>query len=193
MKEIINELIQIHHFQSYLEIGLGDGKNFDGVECNLKIGVDPKSDSIPIFTGITKPQDSDTFFEWYLKEVKKSPSDKFDLIFIDGLHHADQVERDILNSWKCLNAGGMILIHDVKPSNKAMTCVPRGNQKEWTGDVFQAWHGLNETYPNLNTEYIDDPYGVGVIHKSRHRINPGFVSDISFEWYFENQLWQPKR
>ena len=32
--------------------------------------------------------------------------EKFDLIFIDGLHHADQVKRDFENSLRCLNDNG---------------------------------------------------------------------------------------
>ena len=38
--------------------------------------------------------------------------DKFDIIFIDGLHHYEQVKKDIFNSLEILNSNGIILMHD---------------------------------------------------------------------------------
>lgn len=175
--ETINRLIQENGYQSYLEIGLGDGRNFRSVKCEFKIGVDPAfKNDIQIFG-----EKSDEFF--------KTNNSKLDLIFIDGLHHADQVEKDIVNAWNCLNKGGAILIHDIKPHDEAMTIVPRA-QKIWTGDVFRAWHGFKETYPKIKTEYIDEIYGLGLIWKSRHKVELGFVSDITAKEYIENQAWR---
>ncbi len=48
--------------------------------------------------------DSDSFF--------RQNSNKYDFIFIDGYHHADQVLRDGLNSIKCIKPGGYILFDD---------------------------------------------------------------------------------
>ena len=185
--ETINRLIQENGYESYLEIGLGDGRNFRSVKCDYKVGIDPEfKDKKPIdekgnlhdIVGLT----SDSFFDTW-------KSDSFDLIFIDGLHHADQVEKDIVNAWNCLNKGGAILIHDIKPHDEAMTIVPR-EQKIWTGDVFRAWHGFKETYPKIKTEYIEETYGLGLIWKSRHKVECRFVSDITAKEYIENQAWQ---
>ena len=178
--ETINRLIQENGYQSYLEIGLGDGRNFRNVKCEFKIGVDPAFETKSPIYSVT----SDDFF----KDCEDH-FDKFDLIFIDGLHHAEQVQKDIVNAWNCLNKGGAILIHDIKPHDEAMTIVPRA-QKIWTGDVFRAWHGFKETYPKINTEYIDETYGLGLIWKSRHKVELGFVSDITAKEYIENQAWR---
>jgi len=48
---------------------------------------------------------SDDFF-------KKNLNEKFDLIYIDGDHHADNVLRDARNSFKLLNRGGFIVFDD---------------------------------------------------------------------------------
>jgi hypothetical protein len=188
--ETINELIKERGFTSYLEIGLGNGANFNAVkiDLNYKIGVDPKMPN-GINSGITKDQESDVFFEWYKKECDEDNSAKIDLIFIDGLHHSDQVERDIVNAWNCLNKGGMILIHDVKPPSLEATIVPR-KQDQWTGDVFKAWHGFKEKYPKIKTGYIDEVYGLGVIEKSRHKVELGFVLDIKFDFYMKIEGWK---
>ena len=46
---------------------------------------------------------SDEFFEKY-------PEEKFDVIFIDGLHHYDQCQKDTINALKKLNESGIILL-----------------------------------------------------------------------------------
>ena len=185
--ETINELIKERGYTSYLEIGLGDGNNFTSIKCDLKHGVDPdKKWNAVSFThlrsnGKLATVESDEFF------VLNGAS--YDLIFIDGLHHSDQVERDIVNAWNCLNKGGMILIHDVKPPSLEATIVPR-KQDQWTGDVFKAWNGFKEKYPKIKTGYIDEIYGLGVIEKSRHKVELGFVSDIGFADYMKIEGWK---
>ena len=175
--EEINRIIKENGYKSYLEIGLGNGANFKAIECDVKIGVDPEVTGKDIGT-----LDSYTFFEHC--------QDTFDLIFIDGLHHADQVERDIINSWNCLNKGGKILIHNVKPLDEKCTRVPR-EQDSWTGDVWRAWYGLKNTYPKLKLDYIDERVGLAIIHKSRHKIESGFVDyETSYEDYNDYKKWE---
>jgi hypothetical protein len=71
--------------KSYLEIGVSGGENFQKIRCENKVGVDPEPTSpATIFLP------SDDFF--------KQNKETFDVIFIDGLHHSDQVLRDINNS-----------------------------------------------------------------------------------------------
>ena len=177
--QTIQSLIDDLGYKSYLEIGLGDGNNFRAIKCEEKIGVDPEiceSDE-------TYCYDSDTFFN--RKEIHGYSS--FDLIFIDGLHHSDQVERDIQNAWECLNKGGMILIHDIKPPSYEAQIVPR-QQRIWTGDVWRVWSGLKKT--NLNLDYIEETYGLGVIYKSRHKMPEKLIdNETNFEEYFNSQGW----
>jgi hypothetical protein len=79
----------------------------------------------------------------------------------------------------------VILIHDILPHDEAMTIVPR-SQRIWTGDVFKAWYGFVTTYPKIKTKVISETYGIGQIHKARHKVELGFVSNISFDEY---QKW----
>ena len=62
------------------------------------------SGSYPTFLGT-----SDEFFN--------QNNEKFDVIFIDGLHHYDQCQADAINSLKCLNKNGFIFFHDFIPRN----------------------------------------------------------------------------
>lgn len=175
--QIIQSLIDYHGFKSYCEIGLGDGANFMAIKCDIKDGVDPvipKGLENQVAGGT-----SDGFFELI--------ATNYDLIFIDGLHHAGQLAKDVVNAWKYLNSGGMILIHDIKPHNEVMQLVPR-QSKQWTGDVWRVWSGLKKT--KLNLEYIDEEYGIGVIKKSRHKLESIDVDNItSFQEYQAKKGW----
>lgn len=130
--QLLNALIEKHGLKSYLEIGVQNpANNFDKIKCENKIGVDPE----PISTNTNIWQfTSDDFFasNGFCKNEYKT----YDLIFIDGLHHADQVKRDFENSLRCLSDKGFIIIHDVLPENKEGTIVPR-NTKVWWGDVYK--------------------------------------------------------
>lgn len=173
--ELLQQLINEHSYKSYLEIGYGQGANFNAIEVDKKVAVDPaltkKADNMIAET-------SNTFFEALDGRAK------FDLIFIDGLHHADQVERDIVNAWQHLKKGGAIVIHDIWPENEEMTRVPR-ETKVWCGDVFRAWAGLLEAYPSLKTESTKDDYGIGVVYFDKDiKIEPGFTKhDLTFDEY----------
>lgn len=38
--------------------------------------------------------------------------DRFDLVFVDGLHEYEVVKHDIMQSWRCLRPGGILVVHD---------------------------------------------------------------------------------
>ena len=120
--EILNKIISKKHYKNYLEIGCFKNENFDQIIIDKKIGVDPVS-------GGTLRMTSDEFF------IKNN--DTFDIIFIDGLHHYEQVKKDIENSLKFLNKSGVILLHDCLPKNVFEQAVPRCTYN-WNGDVWKA-------------------------------------------------------
>lgn len=127
---LINDIAKKIKAKSYLEIGCCTNINFDNVLIEHKIGVDPNS-------GGTHRMTSDEFFE--------TCSQTFDLIFVDGLHHVDQVNKDIKNSLRTLNSGGVIVIHDCLPTTEYMqqTPIPSGIF-DWTGDVWKSVFYFND-------------------------------------------------
>lgn len=122
--QLLNYLADEYKLESYLEIGLQNAaNNFFKIKCQIKCSVDPDPAANAMFDCT-----SDEFF--------KVNTTQFDLIFIDGLHHADQVERDFNNSLKCLSDGGYIVLHDTLPDEEQFTIVPR-QTKKWFGDVYK--------------------------------------------------------
>jgi len=170
---ILNTLVEKYSYTSYLEIGQGlRTANFDWIRCRIKIGVDPARGLNAAYQ-----MTSDDFF--------KINNDTFDLIFIDGLHQADQVEKDILNALKVLNPNGTILVHDCNPTTREMQLVTRG-QGLWTGDVWKAWVKLRATRPDLKMYVIDAGSGCGLIRRGRQDLIqlPG---NLSFELLDKNR------
>ena len=147
-KQIIQEIIEKKNYKNYLEIGCFSDELFSYVKCENKIGVDPVS-------GGTIRKTSDQFF--------KDNNNKFDCVFIDGLHEYDQVKKDIINSLNFLNDGGIVLLHDCLPNNFYAQAIPRC-QYVWNGDV---WKAIVECRTNKDLDvytcYADN--GIGVILK----------------------------
>lgn len=153
--EIINKLIKSNNSRKYLEIGVWNGDNFRQIDCPYKIGVDPDPQSAS-----TIKLTSDEFF--------KENKDTFDLIFIDGLHHADQVEKDIINSLAVLNQNGIIVCHDTNPLLEAHQVIPyRGG--EWNGDCWKAITKLLSERSDLEIYTVDTDQGCTVIKRGTHQ------------------------
>src|SRR6478609_7916531 len=169
--EIINQLIKIYGYESYLEIGVSNAAlNFNKIVCKEKTGVDPDTKARATF-GIT----SDQFFN----RIKKS----YDIVFIDGLHTEEQAFRDIENALLRLNAGGSIVCHDMNPTTKEMAAVPR-IQGEWCGDVFKAWLKFRRM-KDLSMHVLDTDYGVGIIRSGIQKPLEVFKEIVSEEPTYE--------
>lgn len=170
--EIINTLIRKRGYKSYLEIGVDYGFNFRAVEVENKVGVDPIP-KIPDLVVAT----SDDFFALNIRT--------FDIIFVDGLHHADQVVRDIENALKFLNEGGTIVCHDMNPTTEQEQIVPQV-QAEWTGDCWKAWVKLRSERSDLSMFVVATDYGCGVIQRGFQTTLEG-VGDLTWAAFCENR------
>ena len=151
----INKAISKYANCNYLEIGVADNDVFNSIPLKLKnkFGVDPESGGNYRLT-------SDDFFEKY-KHIK------FDVIFIDGLHHYLQCQRDAINSINSLNKNGVIFFHDMLPKNSFEEFVPR-KQAAWTGDVWKVAVELNNSN-NCEFKIINVDFGIGIL-----KINDNF-------------------
>ena len=151
----INKAISKYTNCNYLEIGVENNDVFNSIPLKLKnkYGVDP-------VCGGNYRLTSDAFFEKY-KHLK------FDVIFIDGLHHYLQCQKDAINSINSLNKKGVIFFHDMLPQNSYEELVPR-KQASWTGDVWKVAVELTNSN-NCEFKIINVDHGIGVL-----KINDNF-------------------
>lgn len=152
--DIINLIIKKNRYTQYLEIGCEIDICFNAVMAENKTGVDPEH-------GGTHRMTSDEFFE--------NNDKQFDIIFIDGLHTADQVRKDIENSMLFLAEGGVIICHDMNPDSKDIQEVPQ-KITAWSGDVWKEWVRLRNTREDLDMMVINIDYGVGIIQKGHQQL-----------------------
>ena len=151
----INKAISKYTNCNYLEIGVENNDVFNSIPLKLKnkYGVDP-------VCGGNYRLTSDAFFEKY-KHLK------FDVIFIDGLHHYLQCQKDAINAINSLNKNGVIFFHDMLPQNSYEELVPR-KQAVWTGDVWKVAVELTNSN-NCDFKIINVDHGIGVL-----KINDNF-------------------
>jgi hypothetical protein len=152
--DIINALVKKYGYTSYLEVGTQDPtSNFDLINVECKVSIDPFPIGEVTFVGT-----SDEYFESITDDVK------FDIIFIDGLHHDEQVLKDIENSLNHLSENGTIVCHDCLPTTEDMQARD-DHGREWTGDVWKAIAELRVETIDLDIKVVDTDYGCGIIRR----------------------------
>ena len=171
--DLIEQIIKIKKIESYLEIGCDNNHLFEKINVPYKVGVDPRE-------GGNVKKTSDEFF--------KNNKVFFDLIFIDGLHEYEQVNRDIKNSLNFINNDGFILLHDCLPSTLRSQAVPRYSYY-WNGDVWKSIVKFRH-YDNLNIKTIEIDEGISVIRKSKNEnklnLNIKNFKKLKFKDFYNN-------
>jgi hypothetical protein len=159
----INALAQKLSAQTYLEIGVDKGLTFTAINVPERTAVDPefRFDTTPLTNDKTHfhQQSSDQFF------AMNEALGAFDLIFIDGLHHFEQVVRDLSNALMHSHAGSVIILDDTKP-NDVYSAIPSANDTmkfrrlagiedfSWHGDVYKIVFYIHDFWPSLNYRTI---------------------------------------
>tara|TARA_Y100000310_G_scaffold343740_1_gene452794 strand:- start:2314 stop:2904 length:591 start_codon:yes stop_codon:yes gene_type:complete len=151
----------------YLEIGVKRGETFWEVmrHCGESVGLEPDS---KLYANLMKDKKdhpeciklfentSDEFF------ASEEADNKYDMIFIDGEHTAEQVEKDFNNSIQVLNYNGWIFIHDTQPPDK------KHLQPTLCGDVWEFMFAEKRRMENNHhmLEIVNLPcqFGLTAIH-----------------------------
>jgi hypothetical protein len=141
--------------KSYLEIGVRHGASLS-LARGPAIGVDPAPDVTHLLNPQTTivNQTSDAFFAAPTADIWSMP----DLIFIDGLHHADAALRDFMNVERCAAPGALVVMDDVLP-NHPIQAVHERRTRVWTGDVWKLVPLLRRLRPDLALVVLDTAPG----------------------------------
>jgi hypothetical protein len=161
--QIINNIPNIEKY-SYLELGIFNNVNFNGVKCINKFSVDMNGRAM--FTGTT-----DEYFQ------QLSKNEKFDIIFIDANHDYEFVIRDFNNAVD--HATKWVLIHDMVPRSTKFT------QSKYCSDSFRVLQYLiAET--NFEIYTMDNNFGLTFVKMPAGKINPPeHYSKISYDEFVE--------
>ena len=151
----------------YMEVGCRNGRAFAPARSKT-IAVDPffqieqnvvnAKEELHIFQ-----RTSDDFFASQFLERNDI---RLSLSFLDGMHLAEYLLRDIINTERNARADGVIMLHDCAPFNLVMTRRDQsaGPPGAWTGDVWKLIPILKEYRPDLKVEVLGcKPTGLVVI------------------------------
>ena len=165
--DIINRLIARFGYRSYLEIGVHDRSlSFNRINCEDITGVDPDPRAKADFV-----MPSDEFFAMNTR--------RFDIVFVDGLHHSEQVYRDVVNALQVLNDNGTIVCHDLNPADEEEQLRTSVADGPWTGDCWKAWVQLRTERDDLEMFVVDADFGCGVIRRGSQ---PKLRVEGEIEW-----------
>jgi hypothetical protein len=185
--DIINNLIQKYDYKTYLEIGVRNPDEcFNLINCETKHSIDPGYENDE--NQVDYPYTSDNFFRLLEnKELNLPTTYKWDIIFIDGLHISNQVEKDIFNSLNHLSENGVIVLHDCNPPNLWMAredYIIDGIGHSWNGTVWKSIYKLRATRPDLFICTVDTDYGIGIVKRGKQEccdFNNSFYEYREFE------------
>ncbi len=111
---------------------------------------------------------------------------RFDVVFIDGLHLADQVERDIENALEYITEDGFVVLHDCNPPSEFHASESHAYKLSpaygyWNGTTWKAFF----KYRQKNDYYsccVDTDWGIGIISKKTNLGRPSTVSNPFYEF-----------
>jgi hypothetical protein len=157
----INAIARAIGASKYLEIGVAAGDTFFDVSVTDKTAVDPK-----FRFDVAENKGDDNlckFYEMGSDEyfINIHAEEKFDIVFIDGLHVFSQTFRDFCNSLSATHEDSVIIIDDTIPSDVyssvpdmslSLACRFRegGQGADWHGDVFKMIYAVHDFFPWLS-------------------------------------------
>jgi len=191
--EILNFLLSLFDRDTtYLEIGVRNPEfNFDLIKAHSKYSIDPGVEFLenPVDFKMT----SDAFFTKLNGNEILSNNIRFDVIFIDGLHLADQVDRDISNAMTYIKEDGFIVLHDCNPPTEWHAREKYNFKKTpaagyWNGTSWKAFLKWRFN-SSVQSCCIDTDWGIGVLSKT-YRIGQ---SAKPANFFFEFNLLEKNR
>jgi hypothetical protein len=189
--DVINFLLSsLNRECTYLEIGVRNpADNFNRIHATTKYSVDPGLEfkENPVDFVLT----SDQFFDQLRAGEVLLTDIQFDVIFIDGLHTAEQVDRDIKNALEFIKEDGFIVLHDCNPPTESHAREEHDYrlspaQNAWNGTT---WKGFMKWRRNalIYSCTIDTDWGIGIISKTKNIGNSSATENEFYEFQIFNE------
>jgi methyltransferase family protein len=195
--EVVQGLLALFEAPRYLEIGVAKGVTFHAVRAAEKVAVDPR---FGFDVGAAQAANREArYFEvtsdHYFGQIV-APDERFDLVYLDGLHTAEQTLRDLLNALSYLEPVGIVVIDDVKPVT-ALAAIPEratfarvrdylgSRDRAWMGDVYKVVYFVDTFLQQLSYRTVAENHGQAVVWQQRRgQVRPRTIQEVgtqSFE------------
>lgn len=198
--DVINSFLEFFEMPTYLEIGVSKGETFRRVRAARKVAVDPVfrfdvdvwRDEAPHceFHQIT----SDLYFE-----AVADRNDRFDLIYLDGLHTSSQTLRDLINAFSFVKETSIIIVDDIWPSSFAASIadyeifnrVRRAEKRKemsWMGDVYRLVPFIEAFCPQWTYRCTAENHGQLVMWRHRRAIGASLSLEAVARFAYEDAV-----
>lgn len=177
--EVIQGILSLFDKPNYLEIGVSKGETFFAINAHHKVAVDPKFgfDAVKARLDLDNSHFYEVTSDEYFGSIANDGT-KFDVIFVDGMHTAEQTLRDINNSIFHLNEGGVLIIDDTRPPSflasisnlatfKKVKEFTRSSDNSWMGDVFRVVFFIDTFFQQLTYRTVIDNHGQTIAWRLR--------------------------
>ena len=178
---VLNGITALFPEPRYLEIGVSRGDTFFAVQAAQKVAVDPRfAFDVPVAkekyqNAVFHEVDSDVYFGQIAEQDQK-----FDVIFIDGMHTFEAALRDFSNSIEFLSQDGVIVIDDVIPNayyaslpdHRTAVRVrnhrfPDTADRSWMGNVYRLVFFVHNFFQQYRFATVVENHGQLVVWKAR--------------------------
>ena len=186
--EVVRDLLGFFEKPHYLEIGVSRGLTFHAVTAERKVAIDPRFHFDVDEARTAHPEaeyhsvTSDTYFATIAR-----PQDRFDVIYLDGLHTFEQTLRDFCAAQRHCHDNTIWLIDDTIPAdifsahpNRVTSLKHRrlygAKGRAWHGDVFKTVFAIHDFFLNFTYKTIStalNPQTV-MIRRPRSEFKPLF-------------------
>ena len=201
--DIINQIAKLFKNPVYLEVGVWQGGTFRSVSVPRKVAVDPKFD----FDHVEKQKiehDSEyhelTSNDYFA--IHPSATNKFDIIFLDGLHTFEQTLTDLMHAIDRVKNNGIIIIDDVIPDSFPASMRSEGqcyqfrqntgdSSTHWMGDVYKLVFFINAFMLNWNYFTVGETHGQVVMWRQARKegeLSSALASEICAKTYADAVL-----
>ncbi len=185
--EAVQRLLDLFERPSYLEIGVNQGLTFHGVQAHRKVAVDPaflfdhRAEAKRRPEATYHPVESDRYFATAIGR-----DERFDVVFLDGLHTYDQTLRDLLNTLQHVHPDSVIVIDDVMPVDyassigdpvrmNAFRAAAGDTGLAWMGDVYKVVFFVESFLPQFSFATIAENHGQAVLWRENRPVAPALT------------------
>jgi hypothetical protein len=195
----INQLAAACDATTYLEIGVQTGATFRDVNIPNKVAVDP----VFRFDVGASAQPGSEFHEITSDDYfsKLHLQQKFDIIFLDGLHTFEQTFRDFCNSLHHCHERTIWVMDDTVPSDiysahkvqteavgRRVHELKNPKRRAWHGDVYKVMFAIYDFFPSISFCTLNTgPHKQSLLWPEKRKCTPLFndLERISRLDYFD--------
>jgi hypothetical protein len=182
--EVVQGVLDLFDGPAYLEVGVSRGNTFHAVTAARKVAVDPRFRFDPDEAARQDPTatyhlvTSDAYFGEIVDEAER-----FEAIYLDGMHTFEQTLRDFTNALAFLAPGGVVVIDDVRPASylasisdiaehRRLKAAVKGSKGAWMGDVYRLVYFIDTFFQQITYRTVAENHGQLVAWRGRRDAVP---------------------